>query len=68
MGLFSGMKEWLKKFKKTKKEDKNLEEKPLINLPKDHPDYEEHLYLKQKFGYSTKQRKQIIKAYKKQIK
>ena len=60
MGVFDKFKEWIKSFKK---------EKVIIEIdagvPKDHPDYEAHIYLKQKFGYNKRTRRSIIHKFKK---
>lgn len=62
MNIFSGFINWLKGRK-----DKPVEEvKPLdVGVDPSSPDYDAHVYLKEKFGYSRKQRKAIIYNFKK---
>lgn len=60
MNLFTGFINWLKGRK-----EKDYPEPVDVGVEPNNPDYDAHVYLKEKFGYSKKQRKAIIHNFRK---
>jgi hypothetical protein len=58
--LFAGFKNWWKK-----RNEKVEKPKIDVGIPETHPDYEAHVFLKERFNYSAKVRRSIIHNFKK---